>query len=168
MASRGIEVRKGDLSDSVSLEKAFAGADRVLIISTDTAPGSGTRLKQHEGAVAAQQRPPALRASLYTSMPKPEVSVISFAFEHLGSEKAVKESGLPYTIFRNGWYQENLFMSLPQALKTRAVVHLGRRRPRRLCGARDDFAAAIAGGLASDDADNRIYTLTGTGGVFRC
>jgi NAD(P)H dehydrogenase (quinone) len=159
LAAQGVEVRQGDLSDAGSLAKAFAGADRVLIVSTDTAPGSGERIKQHSAAVAAAKAAGASRV-LYTSLPKPDVSVISFAFEHLGSEKAVIESGLAYTIFRNGWYSENLFMSLPQALKS-GQWFTSAGEGRLAYGARDDFAAAIAGGLASDEPGNRIHTLTG-------
>jgi NAD(P)H dehydrogenase (quinone) len=131
----------------------------VLIVSTDTAPGSGERVRQHGAAVAAAKAAGAPRV-LYTSLPKPDVSVISFAFEHLGSEKAVIESGLAYTIFRNGWYSENLFMSLPQALKS-GQWFTSAGDGRLAYAARDDFAAAIAGGLASDEPGNRIHTLTG-------
>jgi NAD(P)H dehydrogenase (quinone) len=159
LAAKGVDVRKGDLSDAGSLANAFAGADRVLVISTDTAPGSGERVKQHSAAVAAAKAAGAARV-LYTSLPKPDVSVISFAFEHLGSEKAVIESGLAYTIFRNSWYDENLFMSLPQALKS-GQWFTSAGDGRVAYGARDDFAAAIAGGLASDVTGNRIHTLTG-------
>jgi NAD(P)H dehydrogenase (quinone) len=159
LAAQGVEVRRGDLDDAGSLASAFAGADRVLVISTDTAPGSGERIKQHSAAVAAAKAAGASRV-LYTSLPKPDVSVISFAFEHLGSEKAVIESGLAYTVFRNGWYSENLFMSLPQALKS-GQWFTSAGEGRLAYGARDDLAAAIAGGLASDDKENRIYTLTG-------
>lgn len=159
LAARGVDVRQGDLGDAGSLTKAFAGADRVLVISTDTAPGSGERVRQHSAAVAAAKAAGASRV-LYTSLPKPDVSVISFAFEHLGSEKALIESGLAYTIFRNGWYQENLFMSLPQALKS-GQWFTSAGDGRLAYGARDDFAAAIAAGLASDEPGNRIHTLTG-------
>jgi NAD(P)H dehydrogenase (quinone) len=159
LAAQGVEVRRGDLDDAGSLASAFAGADRVLVISTDTAPGSGERIKQHSAAVAAAKAAGASRV-LYTSLPKPDVSVISFAFEHLGSEKAVIESGLAYTVFRNGWYSENLFISLPQALKS-GQWFTSAGEGRLAYGARDDLAAAIAGGLASDDKENRIYTLTG-------
>jgi NAD(P)H dehydrogenase (quinone) len=159
LAAKGVDVRKGDLSNAGSLANAFAGADRVLVVSTDTAPGSGERIKQHSAAVAAAKAAGAARV-LYTSLPKPDVSVISFAFEHLGSEKAVIESGLAYTIFRNSWYDENLFMSLPQALKS-GQWFTSAGDGRVAYGARDDFAAAIAGDLASDVTGNRIHTLTG-------
>lgn len=159
LAAQGVDVRQGDLGDAGSLAKAFAGAERVLIISTDTAPGSGERIRQHSAAVAAAKAAGASRV-LYTSLPKPDVSVISFAFEHLGSEKALIESGLAYTIFRNGWYSENLFMSLPQALKS-GQWFTSAGDGRLAYGARDDFAAAIAGGLSSDEPGNRIHMLTG-------
>src|SRR5690348_4225058 len=110
LAARGIAVRAADFNDSASLEKAFAGADRVLIISTsDLDLKTGRRLKQHETAVAAAK---AVGVShlLYTSMPNPEPgSPVLFAGDHYGTEQAIKASGIPYTIFRNGWYQENLF-----------------------------------------------------------
>ena len=62
LAARGVSVRQGDLGDAASLEKAFAGADRVLIISTDTAPGSGERVRQQhnvqpEDLLAFEQSP---------------------------------------------------------------------------------------------------------------
>jgi NAD(P)H dehydrogenase (quinone) len=160
LAARGVDVRQGDLSDAGSLAKAFAGAERVLIISTDTAPGSGERVRQHSAAVAAAKAAGASRV-LYTSLPKPDISVISFAFEHLGSEKALIDSGLAYTIFRNGWYSENLFMSLPQALKS-GQWFTSAGDGKLAYTSRDDFAAAIAGGLASDEPGNHIHTLTGS------
>ncbi len=159
LASRGIEVREGDLSDErVAGESICRRRPRAHHLHRYGA-GQRQRLRQHTAAVAAAKTAGASRV-LYTSMPKPDVSVISFAFEHLGSEKAVKESGLPYTIFRNGWYQENLFMSLPQALKS-GQWFTSAGDGRVAYAARDDFAAAIAGGLASDETGNRIHTLTG-------
>jgi NAD(P)H dehydrogenase (quinone) len=160
LAAQGVDVRQGDFVDPTSLAKAFAGADRVLIVSTDTAPGSGERIKQHAAAVAAAKDAGASRL-LYTSLPNPDASVISFAFEHLASEKAVMDSGLSYTIFRNSWYSENLFMSLPQALKT-GQWFTSAGDGKLAYAARDDFAAAIAGGLASDEPGNRIHNLTGS------
>lgn len=159
-AARGVVTRRGDFNDPSSLPAAFAGASRVLIVSTDTDPGTGTRLKQHQAAIAAAKAAGAGKV-LYTSLPDAETSAISFAFEHLGTEKALKESGLAYTIFRNGWYFENLFMSLPQAFRTgQWVTSAGGGRVSY--AARDDYAAAIAGGLASDAAESRTITLTGS------
>ncbi|RUU51966.1 SDR family oxidoreductase [Mesorhizobium sp. M2C.T.Ca.TU.002.02.1.1] len=161
LAALGIAVRAADFNDRTSLEKAFAGADRVLIISTgDLDLKTGRRLKQHQAAVAAAQAA-GVSHLLYTSMPNPEPgSPVLFAGDHHGTEQAIKASGIPYTIFRNGWYQENLFMSLPHAISA-GKWYTSAADGRIAHGARDDMAAAIAAGLASGSKESRIYTLTG-------
>lgn len=161
LAALGIAVRAADFNDRTSLEKAFAGADRVLIISTgDLDLKTGRRLKQHRTAVAAAEAA-GVSHLLYTSMPNPEPgSPVLFAGDHHGTEQAIKASGIPYTIFRNGWYQENLFMSLPHAISA-GKWYTSAADGRIAHGARDDMAAAIAAGLASGSKESRIYTLTG-------
>ncbi|MER8694175.1 SDR family oxidoreductase [Mesorhizobium opportunistum] len=161
LAARGVVVRAADFNDAASLETAFKGADKVLIISTgDLDLKSGRRLKQHENAVAAAKSA-GVSHLLYTSMPNPEpVSPVLFADDHYSTEQAIKASGIPYTIFRNGWYQENLFLALPHAIASgRWYTSAGEGRIAH--GARDDMAAAIAAGLVSGSTDSKTYTLTG-------
>ncbi|MCF6123600.1 SDR family oxidoreductase [Mesorhizobium sp. M7A.F.Ca.CA.001.07.2.1] len=161
LAARGVITRAADFDDTLSLEAAFKGADRVLIISTGEIDLlHGKRLRQHQNAVAAAKKA-GVSHLLYTSMPNPEpVSPVLFANDHYGTEQAIKASGIPYTIFRNGWYQENLFMALPHAIasgKWYTSAGEGRVAP----GARDDMAAAIAAGLAAVSNESKTYTLTG-------
>lgn len=161
LAASGVVVRAADFNDAASLESAFKGADKVLIISTgDLDLKSGRRLKQHENAVAAAKNA-SVSHLFYTSMPNPEpVSPVLFADDHYSTEQAIKGSGIPYTIFRNGWYQENLFLALPHAIASgRWYTSAGEGRIAH--GARDDMAAAIAAGLASGSTDSMTYTLTG-------
>lgn len=155
----GVEARRVDFDDQASLTTAFAGIDRLLIISTDELGMPGKRLTQHTAAVNAAKAAGVSRL-FYTSMPQPDDSLITFSGDHLGTEMAIKASGLAYTLFRNGWYMENLFMSLPQALAggtwytsagTGRIAHI----------AREDIARAIAAGLAQPAADSMTYTLTG-------
>ena len=116
LAARGVTIRAADFDDQASLAKAFAGADRALIISTDQVEVRGKRREQQLAAVAAA-RQAGVGHLLYTSMPNPEPgSPVVFAPDHYDTEQAIKASGIPYTIFRNGWYDENLFMALPQIL----------------------------------------------------
>jgi NAD(P)H dehydrogenase (quinone) len=115
LVERGVETRRVDFNDAGTLASAFSGVDRVIIISTDALDGEGTRLRQHLAAVTAAKEAGVSRI-FYTSMPNPEGSKVSFAPDHLKTEEAIKASGLAYTIFRNGWYMENLFMALPAAL----------------------------------------------------
>lgn len=161
LKTRGITVRAADFDDPASLEKAFAGADRVLIISTsDLDIRSDRRLRQHLAAVAAAKAA-GVSHLLYTSMPNPEPgSPVLFAGDHYGTEQAIEASGVPYTIFRNGWYQENLFMALPHAIAS-GKWYTSAGDGRIAHGARDDMAAAIAASLASGSKESEIYTLTG-------
>ncbi|MDX8511585.1 SDR family oxidoreductase [Mesorhizobium captivum] len=161
LTALGITVRAADFDNQASLEKAFKGADRVLIISTGELDlKSDRRLKQHQAAVAAAKAA-GVSHLLYTSMPNPEpVSPVLFAGDHYGTEQAIKASGIAYTIFRNGWYQENLFMSLPHAISS-GKWYTSAADGRIAHGARDDMAAAIAASLASGSTESQIYTLTG-------
>ena len=159
-AAKGVSVRAADFDDPASLDAAFSGADKILIISTDELGVPGKRLAQHKVAVAAAQKAGA-KHILYTSMPNPEHSAVTFAPEHLGSENALKATGIPYTILRDGWYAENLFMSLPHALETGAwYTATGEGRIAHIT--RADTAAALAGALLKAGDESRTYTLTGT------
>jgi NAD(P)H dehydrogenase (quinone) len=159
-AAKGIEIREADFNDPASVKKAFAGADRVAIISTDAIDGNGTRIKQQTGAVAAA-REAGVKHLVYTSMPNPhEGSRITFEADHRLTEEAIKASGLSYIILRNSWYQENLLMDLPQAVASGAwYTSAGQGKVSHV--ARRDCADALAAVLASDSTDNKIYTLTG-------
>ncbi|MDQ0320802.1 NAD(P)H dehydrogenase (quinone) [Pararhizobium capsulatum DSM 1112] len=159
-AEKGVQTRKADFDDAASLATAFAGADRVLVVSTDALDAPGKRLVQHTAAINAAKVAGA-KHILYTSMPNPENSAVIFAPEHLGSEAAVKATGLPYTILRNGWYMENLFMGLPHAFSEgKWYTSAGEGKIAHI--ARADIAAAIADALTSGSTESKTYTLTGT------
>jgi NAD(P)H dehydrogenase (quinone) len=159
LAERGVAVRKGDFDDPASLDRAFAGASRLLLISTDSLEGN-RRLEQHLKAVAAAERAE-VRHLVYTSLPEAERSAISFAPDHAGTEKALFESRIPgLTVLRNSWYSENLAHSLPGILKSGlwysaagdgAISYI----------ARADLALAAAHALAADNSGRTTLTLTG-------
>ena len=157
LAARGAETRRADFDDAASLSEAFKGVDRVLIISTDgLAPGQ--RLKQHLTAVEAAKAA-GVQAIVYTSMPKPEGSAVIFANDHLGTENAIKASGVPFTILRNAWYQENLMMMLPHALASGThYTSAGDGKISHVAHA--DCARAAAAALARPST-GETFTLTG-------
>jgi NAD(P)H dehydrogenase (quinone) len=159
-ADKGVAVRRADFDDAASLDAAFAGVAKVLIISTDAIDKPGKRLTQHKAAVAAAEKA-GVKHILYTSMPQPDDSLIIFAPDHLGTEQAIKATGIPHTILRNGWYAENLFMSLPHALQTGAwYTSAGQGKIAHIT--RADTAAAIAAAVLKAGDESRTYTLTGT------
>lgn len=159
LVAAGIEVRKTDFEDPQGLTEAFKGVGTVLIISTDALDGAGTRLKQHRNAVLAAVDAGVERLA-YTSQPNPESSLLSFAPDHLETERTIKATGLPHVIFRNGWYQENLLRSLPNALKS-GQWHSASEGGRTSYAAREEIAEAIAAALATSTLDSPTYTLTG-------
>ncbi len=160
LAASGVVTRKADFDDAAGLEKAFSGADTVVIVSTDALDAAGTRLRQHKVAIAAAAKAGAKRIA-YTSLPKADISKVSFAPDHFGSEEAIKATGLPYLIFRNSWYAENLLMALPRALAT-GEWYGSAGDGRTAYVWRDDLAAAIAGAVAKPISDSATYTLTGS------
>jgi NAD(P)H dehydrogenase (quinone) len=159
-AARGVTVRAADFDDPPSLKAAFAGVQRLLVVSTDALDEEGKRLRQHVAAVKAADAA-GVKHILYTSLPEAERALISFAPDHAGTEKAIAESSIPgWTILRNNWYFENLFYSIPHAIAS-GQWYSAADDGKIAYIARDDLALAAAVALASDFAGKRTLTLTG-------
>jgi NAD(P)H dehydrogenase (quinone) len=159
LKARGIDVRAADFNDEAGLVKAFTGATRILLISTDNLE-PGVRGKQHATAVRAAEKAGATHV-LYTSIPNADTSSVLFAPDHAGTEKALAESGLKgWTVLRHNWYFENLFFSLPQAFKS-GTLYTAAAQGKTSYIARDDLARADAAALASDKGGKNILTLSG-------
>lgn len=160
LAARGIEVRAADFDDPASLEKAFSGIDRLLLISTDAIGVPGKRLAQHEAAVTAAANA-GVRHVVYTSMPKPQPgSPIPFAPDHYGTEQALAKSAMSWTILRNCWYMDNLAGSLPQVLRS-GEWYTSAGEGRIGYVSREDCARAAAAALAADNDAKAVYDITG-------
>ena len=135
LAARGVEVRGADFDDPESLPAAFAGAERLLLISTDAADGTDRRARQHIHAVKAAEQAGVAHV-LYTSLinPGPE-SPILIAPDHAATEQALAESALDWTVLRNNMYTDYLLQSLPQAVASGKLTAAAGRLcdPRGLC-----------------------------------
>lgn len=155
-AERGASVRAADFDDRSSLPAAMAGAQRVLLISTDAI---GRRAEQHRNGIEAAREAGA-HGLVYTSMPDPFDSKVVFAPEHAATEQAVKDSGIPgWTILRNHWYFENLRMTLPSMLASgKWFTAAGDGRVADV--SRDDLALAAAQALV-DQEGGATFTLSG-------
>lgn len=158
-AAQGIEVRRLDFDDPATLGPALAGIDRMLLISTDALDRPGRRLEQHQAAIEAARRA-GVKHVVYTSMPHPESSLVLFAPDHLGTEQALAASGLGWTVLRNNWYMENLFMALPAALAS-GQWHTSAADGRVGYVAREDCARVAAAVLAAETGSGQRYDVTG-------
>jgi NAD(P)H dehydrogenase (quinone) len=156
LAALGVQVRRADYSDPASLDAAFAGAGKVLLISSSEL---GQRVAQHRNVIAAAVR---AKAGLlaYTSVLHADTSALGLAEEHRQTEAAVRASGLNYRLLRNGWYVENYTGGLGAALAHGALAG-GAGEGRISAAARADYADAAAAVLASTQAVEQVYELAG-------
>jgi hypothetical protein len=69
LAARGAQVRAADFSDAGTPSSAFAGATRVLLVSTDAL--GDARIAQHQAAIDAAKAAGA-QLIAYTSIPTPD------------------------------------------------------------------------------------------------
>lgn len=159
-APKGVEVRAADYTKPEGLAKAFSGATRMLLISTQEV---GTRLASQLAALEAAKKA-GVRHIFYTSHSVPDTSVSVVAPEHAAMEKAIRESGLKYTFLRNFLYAENLLMTLPEALERGAIYGAG-GDAKTAYVTRRDCADAAAGAMKSATAhEDMIYDITGPRG----
>lgn len=157
---QGITARAVDFDKPETLSAAFAGIERLLIISTDALGEPGLRLRQHQAAIKAAEAA-GVGHVLYTSLPAADISPILFAPDHLGTEQAIAASRIPgWSVLRNHWYFENLAFSLPNVLASGTwYTAAGDGRIAHI--ARDDLARAAAAALADGFSGKRTLTLSG-------
>jgi NAD(P)H dehydrogenase (quinone) len=155
----GIEARRADFDDPASLAAAFAGVDRVLLISTDRIDVPGLRIKQHRTAVEAAAKA-GVKHILYTSMLNPKGSLIPFAPDHFETEQAIEKSGMDFSILRVSWYADNLLGGLPGRIASgKWFTSAGDGRINYV--PREDVARAAAAALATRSGVRERLDITG-------
>lgn len=156
LAALGVQVREADYNRPDTLDAAFAGADKVLLISSSEV---GQRQPQHQNVIDAAVRA-GVKLLAYTSLLKADTSPLGLAAEHVATEGALKASGLPHVLLRNGWYTENYLASVPAALAHGALI--GSAGEGRIASAaRADYADAAAAVLTLPDQAGKVYELAG-------
>ncbi len=160
LAARGAEIRRADFGDPSTLEAAFAGATRVLIVSTDEI--GAARVAQQQAAIDAAKAAGA-QLIAYTSIPNPdpEHNPAAVVPDHHATEQAIIASGVPYAFLRNALYAE---FRVPEAQGAIAqgVLAYNTGDGASAYVSRADCAAAAAAVLAGgDEHANRIYDITG-------
>ncbi|MFC6647934.1 SDR family oxidoreductase [Paenibacillus rhizoplanae] len=158
LKARGVDVRHGDFDHPETLDTAFAGVERLLIVSADG--DNDTRIRQHKAAVDA-----AVRAGVgfivYTSVGEADNSSLFLAPVHRATEEFIRESGIPYAFLRNNWYLENEVGSI-QAVKAGAPWLTSAGDGKVGWATRGDYAEAAAAVLAGESRESVIYELSGT------
>jgi len=160
----GAEARALDFEDAATLKTAFAGVDRLLIVSTDALDRPGRRAAQHTAAIKAAEAA-GIAHVVYTSAINPTVdSPVLVAGDHRLTEEALTASSLEFTILRNALYLDLNLGSLVGASKGGVLYAAGGDGAQSYV-TREDCAAAAAGALASDFKGRRTLDVTGSASI---
>lgn len=157
LRARGVDVRKGDFDYPETLDAAFAGVDRLLIISADG--DNETRIRQHANAIAAAERA-GVKFIAYTSIANAKESENILAPTHKATEEAIMKTGIPYSFLRNNWYLENEISSIQGVLAGAPwVTSAGNGKVG--WALQQDYADAAVAVLTGNGHENTIYELSG-------
>ncbi|MFZ4172553.1 SDR family oxidoreductase, partial [Enterobacter ludwigii] len=156
LSQQGITVRQGDYADESTMTSALKGVEKLLLISSSEV---GQRATQHQNVINAAKAA-GVKFIAYTSLLHADKSPLGLHVEHVATEKALAESGIPYALLRNGWYTENYLASAPPALEH--GVFIGAAGEGKIASAtRADYAAAAARVISGDGHAGNVYELAG-------
>ncbi|MFJ9389625.1 SDR family oxidoreductase [Nocardioides sp. NPDC101246] len=156
-AERGADVRAADFGKPEELADAFAGVERVLLISTDVV---GARVEGHRAAIDAAAKA-GVRHIAYTSVPEPTAdNPAGVVPDHAATEDALRESGVAWTMLRNNLYADMQVDSVAQAAAAgQLVTNIGDGAAAYVT--RADCAAVAAGVLTGEGHEGKAYDVTG-------
>jgi NAD(P)H dehydrogenase (quinone) len=152
----GVEAREADYDKPETLDVALKGIDTLLLISASEV---GKRAVQHKHVIEAARKA-GVKWIVYTSLLHADSSSLNLAGEHLATEAALKEAGIPFTFLRNGWYTENYTGSIAGALAGGAF--LGSAADGKISlASRKDYAEAAVAILTTEGQQGKVYELAG-------
>lgn len=155
LSAQGVEVREGDFARPETLSSAFAGIDKLLMISTSP----GNRVAEQQAAIDAAKAA-GVSFIAYTSAPNAQESTFFLTEDHRQTENALIASGITYAILRNNWYLENEMGTIQAALQ--GAPWLTSAGTGKVGWAiRRDYAEAAANVLTHEGHNNKVYELSG-------
>jgi NAD(P)H dehydrogenase (quinone) len=161
LLSKGIILRIGDFDKYASLVDAFYGVDKLLLVSGTDPEKRG---KQHENAIRAAKEAGVEHIFYIRYERNYEIDNSSFAFlvrTQDYTENIIKESGIPYTIFRNNVYTGTQPFYLGKNVSETDVVFPAAEALAAITPYRE-MAEATANLLVSDGYENKEFDLLHT------
>lgn len=156
LEGKGVHVRHCDYDTPHTIDDALEGVRELLLISGSEI---GKRTPQHHAVISAAKKA-GVNLLAYTSLLKADTARMSLSVEHVATELAIRDSGVPFVFLRNSWYTENYTDNLASAL--RQGVFLGAAQDGRIAAApRGDYAAAAATVLTTPGHEDKVYELGG-------
>ncbi len=151
----GVEVAQGDLAKPETLEAAFAGIDKVFLLSTGP---DLANLEAH--AITAAKRSSVKHIVMLSALGADIEPGIQLGRWHRESEKNLQESGLTWTILRPGNFDSNA-LTWASSIKAQGVAyHLTGAGKSAPIDPRDIAAVAVVA-LTKPGHEGKAYDLTG-------
>jgi NAD(P)H dehydrogenase (quinone) len=161
-AVRGATIRFGDFNQPDSLEAAYQGGTRMLLISVNG--GGGNRPELHKVAIDAAVRAGVKQIAYTSYVNADQYTDSTIAGDHVRTERILQESGAAWTLLRNQIYANGLVDQAVQIVRDgRYITHTPDARVAYVT--REDCAAAAAAVLATPGHDNKAYNVTGPSAI---
>lgn len=152
-----IGVRYCDFNNKDSQEKAFEGCSIIHIIPTIDSPE--VRINQFNDTIEAAKKNKVQRLVWSGLTASEKTSKFSVAPYFVYAECKLMQSGLDYTILRNGMYLDPVYDWVPEIIKMKKLKYpVSSGKVAYI--SREDIAYATAKVLSEEGHENKIYSLT--------
>lgn len=158
-AARGVAVRTADFNDPASLDAAFAGAQRMLLISTDQV---GARIQSHCNAVDAARRA-GVQHVIYTSIvaAADPANPSLVKVDHLATEQYIRASGMVWNFLEDSQYAEAVGIAMAKFAMHTGLHTTSAGEGRVGFVSREDCVDCAVALLLGAGEPNTTYTPTG-------
>lgn len=159
LEAQGLRARLANFSDVESLNEAFKGINKILLISTM----DKNRFEQHKNVIDVAKAQ-GVEHIVYTSLAIRDIhtsGVKDLMMSHFQTEDYLKTSGIAYTVLRNTMYADALTQILgPNVIEQGINLPGGNGKvPYAL---RREMGEATANLLLEDGHENKTYEITGS------
>jgi NAD(P)H dehydrogenase (quinone) len=155
----GTPLRVADYEDSSALRRAFAGADQVILVSSDG--DARAVMRHHANAISAAAAAGPSRIVFMSIVDVDPDSPFYFASVYRDAERRLAASDVPSTIVRCGLYSDFILDHwLKPAVESGEVLLPAGQGPVAPIS-REDVAAAIVATACQTDKRGQCYAITG-------
>lgn len=158
LSEKGLYVRLANFNDMATLNDAFQGIDKLLLISTM----EQTRFEQHKNVVEAAKGQ-GVQHIVYTGLAIKDIEssgVKDLMMSHFQTEDYIKQSGLTYTFVRNTMYADALTQILGNQVLEQGI-NLPGGNGKVPYALRREMGEGIANLLTEAGHENRTYNICG-------